>query len=141
MRAMCRSAFAGLAILAGVGLSLAVSDAFAQGGQIETEAEFAGFSADDATVTVKITKPGKAVKGMEALRKGREATFKVKPEGSVVSRTTVKLQDGRAGKLEDLQTGSRVRIFWVQDKADANARFARSIAVYLSIEDVSEDVD
>ncbi len=58
------------------------------GKSIRTEAEFIEFDAAANTVTVKVTKPGSG-KDAEKLKRGREAVFKVKPTGSVLSRTTV----------------------------------------------------
>lgn len=145
MQAWRTSLLAGTGILAGVLLFVAAlaSNAQAQpkSRQIETEAEFIRFNPDESTVTVKVIKAGKRMKGMEALKKGKEATFKVKPEGSVLTRTTVKLQDGTAGKFDDLQPGRKLRIFWVQDKANEAARFARSISVFVPAEELGEELE
>ena len=74
-----------ITLLAVVGLlPLVASDAAAapKSKQIETEAEFVSFDADSKTITVKVKKPGKRVKGLPKLKKGKEAVFEVKAEGS-----------------------------------------------------------
>ena len=106
--------------------------------QIETEAEFVSFNEADSTITVKVIKTGKPVKGHK-LRKGKEADFKVKPEGSVLVRTTVKLQDGTAGTFSDLQAGRKVRVFWIVDEDDSTQRMARSVSVFVPAEEQGED--
>lgn len=116
--------------------------AFAQKSkQTETEAEFISFNAEAKTITVKIRKSGKGAKPPRNLKlsKGKKADFNVEPEGSVLKRTTVKLQDGTGGKFEDLQAGRKVLIFWMPDPNDENARKARSISVFVPAEEQGED--
>lgn len=101
---------------------------------IQTEADWMAYDADAQTVTVKILKPGSGAKGLSA---GKEAVFNVKAEGSVLTRTTVKV-NGKAGKLTDISPGKRVQIYWKADASDPNARFARSIDVTFSEEELNE---
>lgn len=109
--------------------------------QTETEAEFVGYDAEAGTVTLKIRKPGKGARPPRELklRKGEEAQFNVKAEGSVLTRTTVKLQDGTAGSFDDLTAGRKVLVFWVPDPDDGKARLARSISVFVPAEEQGED--
>ncbi len=58
--------------------------------------------------------------------KGKETVFKVKAEGSVLTRTTVTV-NARPAKLDDLKVGNPVVVYWKPDEADANAKFARKI--------------
>jgi hypothetical protein len=108
--------------------------------QVETEAEFVSFDEAAKTVTVKVRKPGNAPKAL-AVRQGKEAVFKVKPEGSVLVRTTVKMQDGTAGSFKDLEPGRKVRVFWVADPDDPKGRMARSISVFVPAEEQGEDAE
>ena len=57
----------------------------------QSEGKWVKFDAAANTVTVKITKEGKGAKPPAAIevKKGREATFKVNPTGSVLSRTSI----------------------------------------------------
>ena len=70
-------------------LSLVGTSAFAQskGKSIQTEAEWIAYDATAKTVTVKVKKPGRG-EDAKSLKKNKEATFKVKPEGSELTRTT-----------------------------------------------------
>jgi hypothetical protein len=58
--------------------------------------------------------------------KGKVTEFKVKAEGSVLTRTTVTV-NARPAKLDDLKVGNPVIVYWKPDEADANAKFARKI--------------
>lgn len=76
------------------------------------DGRFQGF--DAATNTVKV-------------RKGsQEEVFKVKPEGSVLTRTTVKI-NGHGGKVTDLPPSAPIIVYWIPDKANPKQKFARSI--------------
>ena len=81
-------------------------------------------------VTVKIKKPGRG-KAAKSLKRGKEASFNVKPEGSVMTRTTVAV-NGRKGELADIPKGKTVNIYWIPDEKDKEARFARKIDVSFS---------
>jgi len=103
---------------------------------IKTEGEFVAYDATAQTVTVKITKPGTG-KEAKSLQAGQNAEFKVKPEGSVLSRTTVAIQGVKA-ELGQLQAGKTVNVYWRPDEADPNARFARKIDVILSEQELDQ---
>ena len=128
------------ALLAGlVSLGMAgTAAAQSKGKSIQTEADWVSYDADASTITVKVRKPGGRVKEKEAaIRKGKEATFDVKPEGSVLTRTSVKI-NGRKGELQDIPAGKRVNIYWVVDTTKGTKRFARTIDVTLSEEELNE---
>jgi hypothetical protein len=124
-------------------LGLALAFGFATAGpaaaqkkekSVQTEADWVAYDADAQTVTVKVVKPGSGAKGLSA---GKDAVFNVKAEGTVLTRTTVKV-NGKAGKLTDIMAGKRVMIYWKPDEKDPNARFARSIDVTFSEEELNE---
>lgn len=99
---------------------------------IKTEATFIAYDAEAKTLEVKVKKKGKkpANKALK-LRVGKKATFKVKPEGSVLTRTSVTL-DGRRADINEITKGQFLFIYWVPDEVDADARFARKIDMVLS---------
>ena len=129
-------------LAAAAAFALAASPALAQdatkGKSVQTEAEWVAFDAAGNTVKVKVKKNrgGKAPEGL-GLKEGQEATFKVKPEGSVLTRTTVAINSQKAD-LKDLKAGKTVMIYWVADTADPKARFARKIDQILSEEEAEE---
>ena len=106
----------------------------------QTEALFVSYDAEAATVTVKVRKPGKGARPPRhlKLKRGKQAVFKVKDGGSVLTSTIVKNMDGRRGRFTDLQPGAKVFVFWVPDEQDENARFARSISVFVPVEELGE---
>lgn len=101
---------------------------------VQTEAVWIAFDAAAEVVTVKVTKPGRGASA-RALKPGREARFRVEPEGSVLTRTTVSI-NGRKGELSDIPEGKTVNVYWVPDETDADARFARKIDVIFSDEEL-----
>ena len=128
------------ALLVGLAVVVAAPQAVAQskGKSIQTEGKWVQFDSDAATVTIKILKPGKRPKLKEAgLKKGKEATFDVKPEGSVLTRTTVAV-NGKKGEITDIPEGKTVIIYWVEDPAKGTKRFARKIDVIFSEEELAE---
>ena len=103
----------------------------------QTEGKWVKFDAASNLVTLKITKESKGAKPPADLqvKKGREATFKVNPTGSVLSRTSVAI-NGKKGEVTDIPEGKTVNIYWVQDQTDPKSRFARKIDVILSDEEL-----
>ena len=103
----------------------------------QTEGKWVKFDAASNVVTLKITKESKGAKPPADLqvKKGREATFKVNPTGSVLSRTSVAI-NGKKGEVTDIPEGKTVNIYWVQDQTDPKSRFARKIDVILSDEEL-----
>ncbi len=129
------------ALVCGLAVSIA-APAAAQKKSKSTQTEALWINFDDAndTVTVKVKKPGRG-KNAKRLKKGKEATFKVKPEGSVLTRTTVAI-NGVKGELTDIPEGKSVNVYWVPEEDDV--LFARKIDVVLSEEELAaraEDVD
>ena len=103
---------------------------------IQTEAKWVEFDPEAKTVTVTVKKTGKKPKNKSLkLKKGQKATFTVKPEGSVLTRTTVKI-NGLGGALTDIPVGKSVNIYWIPDDENEGKRFARSIDVIFSQEEM-----
>ena len=101
----------------------------------QTEAVWKAFDATNNTVTVKVKKPGRG-KNAKLLKKNKEATFKVKPTGSVLTRTTVAI-NGVKGEIKDIPEGKSVNVYWVPDPKEDGALFARKIDVVLSEEELN----
>jgi len=103
----------------------------------QSEGKWVKLDAAANTVTIKITKEGKGAKPPAELqvKKGRDATFKVNPTGSVLSRTSVAI-NGKKGELTDIPEGKTVNVYWVADEKDPKSRFARKIDVILSDEEL-----
>lgn len=105
---------------------------------VQTEAIFQSYDAAAKTITVKVKKAGGRVKSKEAaIKNGKEASFNVKPEGSVLTKTTVSI-NGRKGELTDITEGKTLNIYWVVDEAMSTKRFARKIDLLLSEEEQNE---
>jgi hypothetical protein len=102
----------------------------------QIEADWVVYDAPTQMIKVKVYKVREGPQAKE-LKAGQEATFKVKAEGSVLSRTSVKV-NGRAGKLTDINAGKRVILYWMPDDADKTAKFARTIDVTFSEEELDE---
>lgn len=100
----------------------------------QNEAEWIAFDAAAKTVTVKITKKGKGP-NKSLLKARKEATFNVKPEGSVLTRTTVAI-NGMKAELQDIPEGKTVLIYWVPDETKDGEYFARKIDAILSEEEL-----
>ena len=94
---------------------------------LRTEGEFVAFDAAAHTIRVRVTDPGTGAEAKD-LKVGQEALFKVKPEGSVLSRTTVQIQGAKA-ELGEIPAGRTVDVYWRPDETDPGARFARKIDV------------
>jgi hypothetical protein len=100
------------------------------------EAEWVKYDAAAKTVTLKVKKAGLGP-GAAKLKVGQQAVFKVKPEGSVLSRTSVAV-NGKKGELTDIPVGKTVLVYWVPDATDAKALFARKIDVIMSEQELDE---
>jgi hypothetical protein len=125
--------------LAAVALAFAFTAAFAANGQaagksIQTEAEWISYDAEAKTVTVKVKKPGRG-KDAKLLKRNREAVFAVKPEGSVLTRTTVAI-NGVKGEISDIPAGKTVNVYWRPDEEDPSILRARKIDVIMSDEEL-----
>jgi hypothetical protein len=104
---------------------------------VKTEAEWIAFDATAKTVTVKVKKTGSGKDAKRLLKKNKEATFKVKPEGSVLTRTTVTI-NGMKAELGDMPEGKTVNIYWRPDPNDKDVMFARKIDAILSDAELDE---
>jgi hypothetical protein len=100
------------------------------------EAEWVKYDAAAKTVTLKVKKAGLGP-GAAKLKVGQQAVFNVKPEGSVLSRTSVAV-NGKKGELTDIPVGKTVLVYWVPDATDAKALFARKIDVIMSEQELDE---
>ncbi len=123
-----------LAAAAMVG-SLAPGTAHA-GKSTQTEALWVSFDPEAQTITLKIKKPGRG-KDAKRLKRGKEATFNVKVEGSVLTKTTVSI-NGKRGELHEINEGKTVNIYWRPDENDDSQMFARKIDVIFSQEEFEE---
>jgi len=81
-----------------------------------------------------------ASKTIKLREKGKELTYHVEPEGSVLTRTTVKI-NGQGAKLDELPTEARVIIYWGPLDGDKNGRCARSIDAPNIPDDLRDDFD
>ena len=102
----------------------------------QNEAQWIAFDAAAKTITVKITKKGKGP-NKNLLKPRKEATFNVIPEGSVLTKTTVKI-NGMKAELQDIPEGKTVLIYWVPDEKKEGEFFARKIDVIFSEEELDE---
>ena len=127
------------AALAVAGVLAAGSPAAAQkkaGKMNRIEADWVAYDAAGQTIKVKVYQVREGPQAKE-LKAGQDASFKVKAEGSILARTSVKV-NGKAGKLTDINAGKRVILYWMPDEADKAARFARTIDVTFSDEELDE---
>jgi len=99
---------------------------------IKTEGTFRSYDAEAKTLEIKVKKKGKkpANKALR-VKTGKRATFNVKPEGSVLTRTSVTL-DGKRADINEIEKGQFLIIYWVPDEKDPDSRFARKIDMVLS---------
>lgn len=132
-----------LAALAGMAFAVFLASggstpahAQSKGKSIQTEADWVAYDAEGQTITVKVIKPGSG-KEARKLKTGKEAVFHVKAEGSILTRTTVKV-NGKAGALTDIPAGKRVNVYWQPDSTKEAGRFARSVDVTFSEEELDE---
>jgi hypothetical protein len=94
---------------------------------IQTEAKFISYDPDTRTIEIKVLKPGKRPKNKKLkLSRGKPATFKVNPEGSVLVRTSV-TANGKRSSLEEIPDGKTLNVYWIPDKDDPDARYAKKI--------------
>ena len=126
--------------LAALGLlALLGTPAEARQKQTQTEATFLSHDADAHTITVEVRRTGRGrgpkLPTQLRLKRGEQATFNVKESGSVLTSTVVKSKIGTRMTFEELKPGVKVFVFWVPDEKDDNARFARSISVYVAAQD------
>ena len=129
-----RLAFAGFAGAFAAALSLA--PAFAAEKTTQTEAKWIAYDAATKTVKVKIDKPGTGP-NKDKLKRNEEVSFRVVPEGSVLTRTSVAI-NGVKGELTDIPADKKVNVYWLPDPENKDGFFARKIDVVLSDEELDK---
>ena len=124
--------------LAALVVSFGATVAEAKTKSIQTEAKWVKFDPAAKTVTAKIRKTGKKAKDKDLqLKKGKEATFNVIPDGSILTKTSVAI-NGMKGELSEIPKGKTVIIYWRPDEKNPGHRFAKKIDVILSEEELEE---
>jgi hypothetical protein len=132
--AVRRLALAGFAGAFAAALSLAPAEAAEK--TTQSEAKWIAYDAATKTVKVKIDKPGTGP-NKDKLKRNEEVTFRVVPEGSVLTRTSVAI-NGVKGELTDIPADKRVNVYWLPDPENASGFFARKIDVVLSDEELDK---
>jgi hypothetical protein len=137
VRAQGGIGFAAAVLVAGLMMAApALEASAAEKKSTRNEAEWVKYDAAAKTVTLKVKKAGLGP-GAAKLKVGQQAVFNVKPEGSVLTRTSVAI-NGKKGELTDIPVGKTVLVYWVPDEKDAKAFFARKIDVILSEAELDE---
>lgn len=136
---MFRHPLASTLVAVGLLALLGTVPAEARQRQTQTEATFLAYDAASHTITVEVRRTGRG-KGPKLppellLKRGEQATFNVKEDGSVLTATVVKSEQGTRMAFPQLKPGVKVLVYWVPDEKNANARFARSISVYVAAQD------
>ena len=116
--------------------SIAPNAGAAKSKSTQNEAQWIAFDAAAKTITVKITKKGKGP-NKKVFKTGKEATFNVIPEGSVLTRSTVTI-NGIKAEFGDLSPGKTVLIYWIPDPNKEGEYFARKIDAIMSEEEFDE---
>lgn len=106
----------------GIGIAVAVLSAFAAAAPTRA-AEMKSERADTRFVSYDAAAQSIVVK-----EKGKEQTYQVKAEGSVLTRTTLTM-NGKVAKFDELKPGMVTIVYWKPDPADASKRAARKIDV------------
>ena len=128
---LVRAALAGLALAF---VSTVASEALAAPPRsTQTEARFVAFDAEANTVTIKPDKSRGPNKKL--LKKGKEATFNVIPDGSILTRTSVAI-NGKKGHVSEIPAGKQVNVYWIPDQKTDGEFFAKKIDVVLSEEEL-----
>ena len=105
---------------------------------IKTEAFFVSLDAEENTMEVRVKKTGKRPKNKKLkLKTGKQATFNVKPEGSVLKRTSVAL-DGKRVDINEIEPNQFLFIYWIPDEKNPDERFARKIDLVLTDDQIDE---
>jgi hypothetical protein len=133
---LLRLAVGGLAAAFAATVVLASAPARAAEKTTQTEATWLGYDAATKTVKVKVDKPGKGP-NKDKLKRNQEVSFRVIPEGSVLTRTSVAI-NGVKGELTDIPTDKRVNVYWLPDPENKDGYFARKIDVVLSDEELDK---
>lgn len=127
--------------LVSIGAVAAFRDASAaESKTTQTEGTWVSYDPATKTIKIRVKKPGKGAQPPAKLKlsTGKEAEFRVVPEGSVLARTTVSI-NGRKGELTDIPAGKTVNVYWIPDPENPAGRFARKIDLFVSAEEQGED--
>lgn len=128
MSSSVKRALATIAALALVLTAVGAGPAYAQKKAKPKRVQGQFISFDEAASTIKVKE------------RGKEVEYTVKPEGSILTRTSVKV-NGLGAKVSDLKTDMRIFLYWVPDEKDPKKRFARTIDVPNVPEDLQEEFD
>ena len=123
-----KRALVAVAALAVVLSAFGAGPAYAQKKAKPKQVQGQYLSFDAATNTIKVKE------------KGKERTYTVKPEGSILTRTAVKI-NGHGAKITELPPNSRIILYWMPDEKDPKQRFARTIDAPNIPEDLQEEFD
>jgi len=119
----------------GLALSFVAAPVAAKGKTIQTEAKFISYDAEKKVMEVKVLKPGKKPKNKALrLKRGKSAAFNIKPDGSVLTRTSV-TNEGRRIDITDIPEDKTLTIYWLPDDSNEDQRFARKIDMTLTDEE------
>jgi hypothetical protein len=112
-----------------VAVALAAAPAAHAGESVKTERSSGKLVSYDAATQTLVMK-----------EKGKDQAYAVKPEGSVLTRTTVTM-NAKPAKFDELRPGMIMIVYWKPDPADASKRFARKIDVPKIPREFQEDVE
>ena len=102
----------------------------------QSEATWVSYDAASKSVVLKIDKPGKGP-NRKMMKKNKDVSFRVVPEGSVLKRTSVTVNAQRA-EIGDIPAGKKVLVYWVPDEENDGGFFARKIDVVFSEEELDK---
>lgn len=119
----------GGALAAFFGAALLLAAPLVQAAEIKTERTNGRLVSADAAAKTIVVK-----------EKGKEQSYAVTPEGSVLTRTTVTM-NGKAARFAELKPGMLVIVYWKPDATDASKRYARKIDVPRIPREFQEDVE
>ncbi|MDP6980614.1 MAG: hypothetical protein QF570_18790 [Myxococcota bacterium] len=105
------AALAGVLFFGAVGVDTAEAGKKTKS-KLSREARLLAFDTEAGTMTVK--------------ERGKKIVYKVKFEGSVMTRTTATI-NARPVKLHEIPLKARVNIYWRPDEANKKKRFARKV--------------
>ena len=130
-----RSLFAAIAAIVMTSFIATVPASAAKVKSIKTEAKFQKFDPETKTITAKIRKAGKKPKNKKiALKTGKEASFRVTPDGSVLTRTSVTL-DAKPFPITEIEKDTSIVIYWIPDEKNPDGRYAKKIDLVLTDEE------
>lgn len=138
MRRLAAASCVAALVLAGGALVAGPAQAEKKTKSTVTEAKFVSYDEGTKTLTVKVLKSGKRPKNKKlSMKKGKKATFKIKPEGSILVRTSV-TADGMKSSIGEIPADKTLNIYWVPDETDPDVRFARKIDMVYTDQELEE---